>query len=170
MGSLPTPSNMTWEDVSKILHGSVPAGEDQTLIAETPSVQQVQELRKQLERLVENTSEIEATARVLLYVFEASWSLTDVRIKLQSSVSKHYLFTDFIFICGSEDKVMKSFIEVKRPEITTHMNMTVQSTAQAVREAHILLRRATSVATYRIPDIDAAAFINCDPHWDAAFI
>ena len=80
MGSLPAPANMSWEDDSKILHGSVPAGEKQTLIPETPSVQQVQEVRKQLELLVDNISKMEATVRVLLYVLETAWSLTDVKI------------------------------------------------------------------------------------------
>ena len=65
MGSLPTPSNMTWEDVSKILNGSVPAGDDSDfLMVETPSVHQVQEVRNHLEQTVDNSSEMEATSRL----------------------------------------------------------------------------------------------------------
>ena len=127
MGSLPSPSNMGWDDIGKILNGHVPRGENATHIAETASVQHVQEVRDQLERLLLNTSEMEATARVLLYVFEAAWFLYDVKITLQPSISKHSVFTDFLLIRGS-DQSMKSFIEVKRTDISTHLTLRVKST------------------------------------------
>ena len=81
MGSLPSPSNMGWDDIGKILNGHVPRGGNATHIAETASVQHVQEVRDQLERLLLKTSEMEP----LLEFYCTCSKQHDVKITLQPS-------------------------------------------------------------------------------------
>lgn len=95
---LPSPSSMTWEEVHKILRGTVPDSDDEMIVSMVSSspLTNVQEVVKKVEELVKNTTEMEATVRVVLCVVEAAWGLKDIQICLQPSVSRHPVFTDFL--------------------------------------------------------------------------
>ena len=89
---------------------------------------------KQVCKLVSNHSEMDATARVLMLVMEAAWDMDNIAIQLQPSFVAHSTFTDFLIHINQF-----SFIELKRVEITTDLEMPTKQTAQALREAHIIL-------------------------------
>ena len=52
-------------------------------------------------------------------------------------MTKHKTFTDFLFVY--ENGVIKGFIEVKKRGLSADLNAATNETAQAIREAHILL-------------------------------
>ena len=80
---------------------------------------------------------MEATIHVFLYVLEAVWDVQEISVHLQPSVTKHKTFTDYLFIYQSN--TIKGFIEVKKIGVATNLNATTNETAQALREAHMLL-------------------------------
>ena len=131
MSTLPSPSNMAWSDVKRILVGSIPQSDSTVNIA---SCQQNATAVAQVCKLVSNHSEMDATARVLMLVMEAAWDMDNVAIQLQPSFVAHSTFTDFLIHINQF-----SFIELKRVEITTDLEMPTKQTAQALREAHIIL-------------------------------
>ena len=135
MSTLPSPSNMAWSDVDRILVGSIPQSDNSTVnIASCQKNATAVAMLKQVCKLVYNHSEMDATARVLMLVMEAAWDMDNVTIKLQPSFEGHSTFTDFLIHINQF-----SFIEVKRVEITTDLEMPTKQTAQALREAHIIL-------------------------------
>lgn len=58
----------------------------------------MQEVAKKVEELVNNTTEMEATVRVVLYVVEAAWGMKNIQIRLQPSVLKHPVQTSYLFL------------------------------------------------------------------------
>ena len=136
MDPLPSPSNMSVEDIPRILNGTIPQNDTDISLNLTTAIVHIQEVKTRLEKCLDNLTEMEATARVLLYVIEAVWELGNITIRMQPSIYKHSVFTDFLFIFG--DDKLKAFIEVKRTDITTDLTLSTKSTAQALREAHIL--------------------------------
>lgn len=59
-------------------------------------------------------------------------------MQLQPSMSNHPTFTDFQFVISTPKKVL-GFIEVKKGSVATLLEIETNATAQALREAHILL-------------------------------
>ena len=134
MSTLPSPSNMAWSDVKRILVGSIPQSDSTVNIASCQQNATAVAMLKQVCKLVSNHSEMDATARVLMLVMEAAWDMDNVAIQLQPSFVAHSMFTDFLIHINQF-----SFIELKRVEITTDLEMPTKQTAQALREAHIIL-------------------------------
>ena len=134
---IPPPSQMTWQQVPRILADKIPSSSDLGNISETPAIEAVQTVRAKLDKLFRNVTEMEATIRVSMYVIEASWNIDGVEIQMQPSVAKHSTFTDFLFVLTREKKVM-GLIEIKKIDVTTDLNTTTRETAQVIREAHIL--------------------------------
>ena len=134
---LPPPSQMTWQQVPRILAEKIPASSDLGNISETPAIEAVQTVRAKLDKLFRHVTEMEATIRVAMYVIEAAWHIEDVEIHMQPSVAKHSTFTDFLFVLTREKKVM-GLIEIKKIAVTTDLQTTTRETAQVLREAHIL--------------------------------
>ncbi len=89
-----------------------------------------------MEKLIDSTSEMESTIRVLLYMIEATWEMSDIKIKLQPSMESHSCFTDFLFMYTSNGELF-FFVEVKKPATSTDLSLKTKATAQAVREAHL---------------------------------
>lgn len=138
---IPPPSQITWQEVPRILSGVIPSPTDLSNIGEIPAIEAVKTVRAKIGCLVRNVTEMEATVRVLMYVIEASWDIADVQIQIQMqpSVTKHSTFTDFLFVVKirRDEKVM-GFIEIKKISVSTDLTTTTKVTAQAIREAHIL--------------------------------
>lgn len=128
MDPLPSPSNMSVEDIPRILNGTIPQNDTNISLNQTTAIVHIQEVKTRLEKCLDNSTEMEATARVLLYVIEAAWELNNITIRMQPSIYKHSVFTDFLFIFG--DDKLKAFIEVKRTDINrSHSTYKVYSTS-----------------------------------------
>ena len=62
----------------------------------------------------------------------------EVTVQLQPSIINHPTFTDFLFVFKSTDQAI-CFIEVKKIEEFTSLTAKTPATAQALREAQIIL-------------------------------
>lgn len=139
--SIPSPSSMTWADVPAILHGHVPSD---TSLQDPPHVSSsefgdavilsiIETMKKKFRRV----SEMEVVVRVFLMVMIAVSGDCDIWVELQPSVPGHSTFTDFLIRIRSGDT--KRFIEVKRTNVNVDLTSATNETAQALREAQILL-------------------------------
>ena len=94
-----------------------------------------------------NRSEMEANLRVAMVVMGAVCCANppEIVIELQPSLPDHTAVTDFLIVsCERNENTPLAFIEVKKPEITTSLTMRSDASAQALREAHILLQNCKS--------------------------
>ena len=81
---------------------------------------------------------MEVVVRVFQMVMIAVSDKSDIRVELQPSLKHHQTFTDFlIWITNGGGNVR--FIMVKRTDIDVDLTTEADSTAQALREAQILL-------------------------------
>ena len=140
---VPSPSAMKWSDVPAILHGKLPSHD--TPLVEPPDVTSdlftdaiLESIIHILAMKVRRLSEMEVVVRVFLMVLIAVSDKRDIRVELQPTVKDHASFTDFlIWITNRVGEVR--FIEVKRSDISVDLTVEADSTAQTLREAHILL-------------------------------
>ena len=86
--------------------------------------------------MLRNTSEAEATARVLLFVLHTIDVLEGVTVHMEPSVDNH---SNFMIV--EDGSYPLSFIEVKKGSTFTDLGIQDSATAQALREAHILLNK-----------------------------
>ena len=93
-------------------------------------------------KYVEARSEMEATIRIFTVVLEvidriAKKTQRELRIQLQPSLP---IFTD-ILIKITDSEVPLLIIEAKKPSIATTLSPFQDTTAQVLREAHIVLQK-----------------------------
>ena len=99
---------------------------------------------KKVEKYVFTQSEMEAVVRVFQILIEAIGDGDDnILVKLQPSVAGHS-FTD-CFIVSREDHPL-AFIQVKQSADSAHILSPGSSSAQTLREAHILLCESSKVS------------------------
>ncbi len=82
----------------------------------------------------------------------------------ESEIAAQFICAQFVrrhlFILGETDDVLKGFIEIKKIEINTDLTEETKATAQAVREAHILVLEKK---------MDTVAFVLTNSkHWSFA--
>ena len=92
---LPSPLEMRWQGVPCILMGTIPAEHSTPIILVEPLLESLKTYMKWADKLLTNTTEMEANARVLLLVLDAVSQCNDVMINLQPSVDGHPVFTNF---------------------------------------------------------------------------
>lgn len=145
MKKIPTPSAMKWSDVSAILQGDIPL--IHSPLQDPPDVSfsvfddaVIQSIIKIMTNKFRRVSEMEVVVRVFLMVMIAVSEIEDgdIRVELQPSVRNHSTFTDFL-ICITRLGETLRFIEVKRTDISVDLTSESNETAQALREAQILL-------------------------------
>ena len=136
--SIPSPSLMKWSDVPAILHGQVPSD---TQLEDPPDVSSslfddavIQSIIEIMTKKFRRVSEMEVVVRVFLMVMIAVSGDCDIWVELQPG---HSTFTDFLIRIRSGDT--KRFIEVKRTDVNVDLTSATKETAQALREAQILL-------------------------------
>lgn len=139
--SVPSPSSMKWADVPAIFHGDVPRD---TPLQDPPDVSSsvfddaiIQSIIEIMTSKFRRVSEMEVVVRVFLMVMIAVSEDSEIRVELQPSMTSHSTFTDFLICIRSGDT--KRFIEVKRTDINVDLTSETNETAQALREAQILL-------------------------------
>lgn len=140
---VPSPSAMKWSDVPAILHGKLPSHE--TPLVEPPDVTSdlftdaiLESIIRILAMKVRRLSEMEVVVRVFWMVLIAVSDKSDIRVELQPTVKDHATITDFlIWITNRVGEVR--FIEVNRTDISVDLTSETDSTAQTLREAHVLL-------------------------------
>ena len=91
-------------------------------------------------KYLSNSTEMEASARVLLLVLNVVHHCDNVTVNLQPSVHNHPVFTDFCFVTES-DGSPRLLIEVKRINLYTDTSNKTPMTVQVLGEVHILLTR-----------------------------
>ena len=102
-------------------------------------------------RKFNNTTEMEVTLRVCLYVMEAIDGL-EVKVSGQPARQSHRSFTDFHFILETREKPL-CFIEVKRSDLSININSQTNAVAQTLREAQIVLTSRWDEPVTSIPFI-----------------
>lgn len=134
---LPSPSNMKWKDVSKILDGKLPSTNILPTVEGETLSDWLKHDMKRYSKVLTNRSEMEATIRVLSVVMEVVMEAVeehaDIKIELQPSLSNH-----LIYLSSSEGSPLL-IIEVKNSDVNTMFGEN-DCTAQVLREAHITLQ------------------------------
>lgn len=140
---VPAPSAMKWSDVPAIFHGELPSRD--TPIVEPPDVTSnlftdaiLESIIDIMARKFRRLSEMEVVVRVFLMVLIAVSDKSDIRVELQPTVKDHATFADFIIWITNRVGQVR-FIEVKRTDISVDLTTETDSTAQTLREAHVLL-------------------------------
>ena len=147
--SIPSPSAMKVENIKQVLVSDLLgftvfrlSGCCKSVTAETKA------LIRRLNSQVQNCTEMETTARVLILMLEVVNRIPRVMIKMQPSVQGHSTFTDFYLHVQTDDRVPLLIIEVKNAATATEISAT-DATAQILQEVHILLtetRQVTDIA------------------------
>ena len=84
-----------------------------------------------------NSTEMEASARVLIIVLEILDMFPTVKLRLQPKRVGHPSFTAFLLVKDDEKPLL--IIEVKNVSLTALVLEETETTAQVLRELHILL-------------------------------
>ena len=135
------PSNMKWDDVERILSGSIscsPNGLNDNL----PDVTKEEEthLKSQYtiaDNVLTKISEADASCRVFTLLLALFRFLSHGKIKCQPTINHHPTFTDYLIKVSNGTKCV--IIEVKRFDIACSLRQTNDQVARVLREAHILL-------------------------------
>ena len=147
---IPTPSEMKWSDVPRILEGLIPKrGREESGVNENKCSLPDELLSFFNDENFRNVTEMEAVIRVAAVVLCAVKGLK-VSVQVQPSIAKHLTFTDFLFVVTGENKY-RAFIEVKKTAEYTSLRLELPSTAQALREAHILLMNERNCQDFFYP-------------------
>ena len=143
---LPSPSNMTWDDVKYILVGKI--ARDRTILNDM--VEPTDDEKKQLtsyynlvDNLVATNSEADASFRLSMIIFVIFLNLPESKrneyaIHCQPTVQGLPIFSDYLIEIANGDKCL--LVEVKKIRITTDILVPTVETAQVLREAHIYLQ------------------------------
>lgn len=83
-------------------------------------------------------SEMEVVVRVFSVLLCVISEQSDIKVEMQPSFRDHSAYTDFLVKVNGGDGSLQ-FIEVKRPSIGVDLTTQTDETAQALREAHIML-------------------------------
>ena len=101
---LPSPSNMKWKDVSKILDGKLPSTNILPIVEGGTLSDWLKHDMKRYSKVLTNKSEMEATIRVLSVVMEVVMEAVeehpDIKIELQPSFPNH---ADFLIYLSSSE-------------------------------------------------------------------
>ena len=143
---LPSPSNMTWDDVKYILVGEI--AKDTTILNDM--VEPTDDEKKQLtsyynlvDKLVAKNSEADSSFRLSIIIFIIFLNLPESKRKeyivhCQPTIQGHPTFSDYLIEISNGDKCL--LIEVKKMHTTTSILLPAVETAQVLREAHIYLQ------------------------------
>lgn len=130
---------MASEDLRRIMVGELPdptpimpSGAD--LEAEVKSLKEVMSF---IRKRVANRSELDAAVRVVFII--SKFLKDDAVMHFQPSVESHPGYTD-ICIIHSGNKEPMTIIEIKKLNLYTNISIEVNSTAQVVREVHVLFQ------------------------------
>ena len=143
---LPSPSNMTWDDVKYILVGKI--ARDTTILNDI--VEPTDDEKKQLtsyynlvDNLVAVNSEADSSFRLSIIIFIIFLNLPESKrneyiVRCQPTVQGHPTFSDYLIEIINGDKCL--LVKVKKMRITTCILVPTVETAQVLREAHIYLQ------------------------------
>ena len=133
---------MTWDDVSRFLVGSIPRPKlHQGVSTDCVRVSPVlTESLRVLNAHFSHRTELEVMQRVIAFVMDAASSTDDLKIQLQPSLPYHPTVTDVLITSHNAGAIPLAFIEVKKTNLSTHLCLQTDATAQALREAHILMQ------------------------------
>ena len=156
---------MKWDDVRRIMTEPLPIMRlnPEKLGKKEPS-STLSDVMKKVEKYVFAQSEMEAVVRVFQILIEAIDDGDDkILVKLQPSIAGHPTFTDcFIVSRGEREDDPLFFIEVKKSSESADISSPCPSSAQTLREAHILLCESSKVS--EIPFV-----LTNSKHWSFVF-
>ena len=133
--------------IHKFVVGSLPREQTYQVSQNGRSIsQETQKALRLLSCHVRPVTEMETMVRVLFLVLEVIDRVKDVNLELelelqlQPSIADHPVFTDFYMILKENSSTVPLLIiEVKNSDTSTNLDMNRSSTAQVLREVHILL-------------------------------
>ena len=85
-------------------------------------------------------SEMDSTARVLLVVAEVVRHFPYLKVELQPTYKGFKFFTDVLFVISDQGQPIL-LIEVKRPGISTELDLQDQGVAQVLCKVHIAMEK-----------------------------
>ena len=142
---LPSPSQITWPQVNRILIGRVSRNIDDLmkLVGQFPSPQgeiiaAIEQECMFMDRFYDNTTEMEAMARVLSIINITFRQVEPkIRVRLQLSITRHPVFTDVLMFINDDAPCV--LMEVKNVGVHCELTSITKPTAQVLRLMHILL-------------------------------
>ena len=143
---LPSPSNMTWSDVSKIMIGNIPKYSDEL----TRNLMSITDEEKEnllsqfqmVEDCFDTNSEMDATCRVVIVLAALLSSIPmerrcNYKVHCQPTIAGHAVFIDCLVRVSNGEKHL--IIEVKKQTINIGLSLRSSETAQVLREVHIAM-------------------------------
>ena len=137
---IPSPSNMKWDTIDIILENKFPLKRIQDFSGEHKQVKlDADAFMEILDTKFENRTEMEVVVRIFSLLVCVVSDLENVHIRLQPSEYGHPCFTEFLIEIRNGTSI-KRLIEVKKSTIMVDLGAKSDETAQALREAHIMLQ------------------------------
>ena len=145
---LPSPSNMTWKDATKILSSVDITTNSDKILENLPSITPRKDILADVNMFFSNMTEMDATVRVVQFLLAVCKDIYDstgqkVKIQCQPTFENLPIFTDFL-ICVTDDKP-KLIIEVKKTAIYTSLTIQTKEVAQVLREVHIVTEKTSTL-------------------------
>ena len=143
---LPSPSDMIWADGKKILVSTPITTDSSELMDSLPPAEKgvLESELKDVNAFFKNVTEMDANIRVALVILAVIKKLPEstrsqIKVECQPTFIGHSTFTDFMIVMASG--IPKLIIEVRNSSINTNLTLEVKSTAQIIREVHIVTEK-----------------------------
>ena len=145
---LPSPSNMTWKDATKILSSVDITTNSDKILENLPSITPRKDILDDVNMFFSNVTQMDATVRVVQFLLAVCKDIYDstgqkVKIQCQPTFENHPVFTDFL-ICMTDDKP-KLIIEVKKSATYPGLALKTKEVAQMLREVHIVTEKTSTL-------------------------
>ena len=146
--ALPSPSDMTWEDATKILSSADITRNSDKILENLPSITPRKDILADVNMFFSNVTEMDATVRVVQFLLAVCKDVYDstgqiVQIQCQPTFENHPVFTD-VLICTTDGKP-KLIIEVKKSIIHPDLTLQTNEVAQVLREVHIVTEKTSTL-------------------------
>ena len=142
--ALPSPSDMTWEDATKILSSADITRNSDKILENLPSITPRKDILADVNMFFSNVTEMDAAVRVVQFLLAVCKDIYDstgqkVKIECQPTFENYPVFTD-VLICTTDGKP-KLIIEVKRSDMYPSLILKTEEVAQMLREVHIVTEK-----------------------------
>ena len=145
---LPSPSDMTWEDATKILSNVDITRNPDKILENRPSITPRKDILADVDIFFSNVTEMDAIVRVVQFLLAVCKDIYDstgqkVQIQCQPTFEIHPILTGSL-ICMTDGKP-KLIIEVKEVAVYTSLAIQTKEVAEILREVHILTEETSTL-------------------------
>ena len=149
-GGLPSPSDMTWKDATKIFSSVDVTTNSDKILENLPSITPRKDILADVDMFFSKMTEMDATVRVVQFLLAVCKDIYDstrqkVQIKCQPTFENHPILTgSLIYMTDGKPKLI---IEVKEVAIYTSLVIQTEEVTQMLRprEVHIVTEKTSTL-------------------------